>query len=99
MAALLGICNLSKCWLQTGAVDGLGGRMMMTGRGSVRDAGQEILLGPPAPCIGALRKCVQKYVPPYYAVALRALRRRKLRGTPPSAILGCWVATSATSTL
>lgn len=71
----------------------------MTGRGSVRDAGQEILLGPPAPCTGALRKCVQKYVPPYYAVALRALRRRKLRGTPPSAILGCWVATSATSTL
>lgn len=61
----------------------------MTGRGSVRDASQEILLGPPAPFTGAPRRCVQEYVPPYYAVALRALRRRKLRGThPPSAMLG-----------
>ena len=52
MAAILGICNLSKCWLQAGAVDGLlvvrQARVMMTGRGSVRDASQEILLGPPA---------------------------------------------------
>lgn len=45
----------------------------------------------------ARRRCVQKYVPPYYAVALRALRRRKLRGTPP--LSHAWVATSATSTL
>lgn len=36
----------------------------------------------------ARRRCVQKYVPPYYAVALRALRRRKLRGTPPQPCLG-----------
>lgn len=99
MAAILGICTLSKCWLQTGAVDGLGGQDDDDGPRVSQRCSQEILLGPPAPCTGALRKCVQKYVPPYYAVALRALRRRKLRGTPPSAILGCWVATSATSTL
>lgn len=48
MAAILGICNLSKCWSQAGAVDELVARVVMTGRGSVRDARQEILLGPPA---------------------------------------------------
>ena len=63
MAAILGICNLSKCWSQAGAVDGLVARMMMTGRGSVRDASQELLLGPPAPCTGALHRVYKSTYP------------------------------------
>lgn len=95
MAAILGICNLSKCWLQAGAVAGQGDDDGP--RVSQRDASQEILLGPPTPTRWRGARSVQEYVPPYYAVALRALRRRKLRGTPP--LSHAWVATSATSTL